>query len=326
VPVMLPEPRTPGRGTRRRDARVVLRLAGRQASGRSSAEPSVFGQPVTFTAVVSPAQPGTPTGTVTFLDGGSPIGSGTLTVVGGVDRATLTTPALAVGSHTITATYGGNSSFNASNNNGNPLTQVVNKANTTTSVTSSMNPSRFNQPVTFAAAVLPVQPGAGTPGGSVTFLDGGVPIGMGTLNGGVATFTASALAPGSHTITTSFPGNGNFNGGSGSLTGNPQLVEDFSIAVTPGSETLPPGLPALYLVTVSSTSNFTGPINLTCSGGPQNSKCKVVPSTVTLTSGPQMALVIVDVGFSKSAGTSDLTVTGTSGATTHSTAVSIKVK
>src|SRR5205823_1159861 len=41
----------------------------------SSSNPSVFGQSVTFTATVSP---GTATGTVTFMDGASTLGTGTL--------------------------------------------------------------------------------------------------------------------------------------------------------------------------------------------------------------------------------------------------------
>jgi hypothetical protein len=177
---------------------------------------------VTFTATVSAVAPGTgtPTGTVTFLDGGSPIGTGTLS--GGL--ATFTISALAVGSHIITTSYGGDGNFNGSTGSltGNP--QVVNKTSTTTALTSSANPSVLGQSVTFTATVSPVVPGAGTATGTVTFLDGGSPIGTGTLSGGLATFTSSALAAGSHTITTSYGGDGNFNGSTGSLTGNPQVV------------------------------------------------------------------------------------------------------
>src|SRR6202008_421471 len=188
----------------------------------SSQNPSIFGQSVAFTATVSPVAPGagTPTGTVTFLDGGSPIGTGTLS--GGV--ATFATSAFAVGNHTITTSYGGDGNFNGSTGSltGNP--QVVNKADTTTTVTSSVNPSVFGQSVTFTATVAPVAPGAGTPTGTVTFLDGGSPIGSGVISGGIATFATSVLAVGSHTITTNYGGDGNFNGSTGSLTGNPQVV------------------------------------------------------------------------------------------------------
>jgi hypothetical protein len=90
---------------------------------RSSANPSAFGQSVTFTATVSAnaSGSGTPTGSVTFKDGTTVLGSGTLS--GGV--ATFTTKKLAVGSHQITATYNGATNFKSSTSP--VLTQAVNK-------------------------------------------------------------------------------------------------------------------------------------------------------------------------------------------------------
>ena len=206
----------------------------------SSPNPSIFGQSVTFSATVSAVAPGTgtPTGTVTFLDGGSPIGTGTLTA--GI--ATFTTSALTAGNHTITTTYSGDGNFSASTGSlaGNP--QVVKKANSTTAVTSSQNPSGLGQSVIFSATVLPVAPGAGTPTGTVTFLDGGSPIGTGTLSGGTATFTTSALALGSHTITASYGGDGSFNGSTGPLTGNPQVVNKDNSTTTLTSSQNPSAL------------------------------------------------------------------------------------
>jgi hypothetical protein len=89
----------------------------------SSANPSTFGQAVTFTAVVT-ARPGfgkgTPTGTVSFLNGAASIGKSTLNG-GGV--ATLTTSTLPVGTDNITATYSGDTNFDPSTSAG--LQQVV---------------------------------------------------------------------------------------------------------------------------------------------------------------------------------------------------------
>jgi hypothetical protein len=224
----------------------------------SSVNPSVFGQSVTFTATVSAGPPGagTPTGTVTFVDSGSPIGTGTLS--GGI--ATFTTSALTVGNHTITTNYGGDGNFNGSTGSltGNP--QVVTKTNTTTTVTSSANPSVFGQSVTFTATVSPVAPGAGTPVGTVTFLDGGSPIGTGTLGGGIATFTSSALAVGNHTITTSYGGDGNFNGSTGSLTGNPQVVNKANTTTTVASSANPSvfGQSVTFTATVLATAPGAG--------------------------------------------------------------------
>ena len=67
----------------------------------SSQNPSTLGQAVTFTATVSGAAP---TGAVQFFDGASSLGTA---AVGAGSMATLTTSALAQGTHTITATYGG---------------------------------------------------------------------------------------------------------------------------------------------------------------------------------------------------------------------------
>src|SRR5207245_1288745 len=128
--------------------------------------PSVVGQSVTFTATVSGVSACTNvarTGTVTFtIDGGAPTN---VTVSGG--QAILTSSTLSVGSHTISAAYSGDANYNASTSAN--LTQTVNKANTTATLTSSLNPSYFGDPVTFTATVNPVSPGAGTRTGTVQF-------------------------------------------------------------------------------------------------------------------------------------------------------------
>ncbi|CAG0937768.1 hypothetical protein TFLX_06723 [Thermoflexales bacterium] len=177
----------------------------------SSPNPSVFGQAVTFTAtVVISGGAGTPTGTVTFFDNGASLGSGSLN---GSGQAMLATSSLAVGAYTaITATYSGNANFNGSTSS--VHTHTVNKANTTTSVTSAPNPSVFGQAVTFTATVAIDGAGAGTPTGTVTFFDNGASLGSGGLNGsGQAMLATSSLAVGAHTaITATYSGNANFNG------------------------------------------------------------------------------------------------------------------
>ena len=83
---------------------------------KTSANPAVFGQTLTLTAIVSAAPPGSgiPTGTVTFEDFGNTLGAGTL--VGG--QATFTTASLAVGNHSLIASYGGDTRFTASTSRG----------------------------------------------------------------------------------------------------------------------------------------------------------------------------------------------------------------
>lgn len=169
----------------------------------SSVNPSVFGQSVTFTATVTSGA-GTPTGTVTFLDGATPLG--TVALVGGT--TSLSTSTLSVASHSITATYNSGPGFGVSTSN--TVTQVVNKASTTTAVSGLPNPSVFGQSVTLTATVSAAAPGSGTATGTVTFKDGATTLGTGTLAGGTATFSTSSLSVAAHSITAVYPGDGNF--------------------------------------------------------------------------------------------------------------------
>ena len=79
----------------------------------SSANPSVFGQSVTFTATVKAASPGsgTPTGTVTFYDGSTKLYSATL---GETGTASFMISTLSVGSHSIKVVYSGDADFKTS--------------------------------------------------------------------------------------------------------------------------------------------------------------------------------------------------------------------
>ena len=131
---------------------------------------SVFGQAVTFTAFVQAVTPGvgTPSGTVTFSDGSVTIGAG---VLDGTDHATFSTSSLAVGSHSITATYGGDGRFVVSGPSG-VYSYQVNKSSTVVVVGSSPNASVVGQVVTFTATVTTSGVGAGSPTGTVDFTEG----------------------------------------------------------------------------------------------------------------------------------------------------------
>jgi Autotransporter beta-domain/Bacterial Ig-like domain (group 3) len=97
----------------------TVSLAATTVNIASSQNPSQAGQAVTFTATASSGG-GTPGGSVTFKDGAAALG--TTTLAGGV--ATFTTASLTLGSHAITASYGGSASFAASNSAA--LIQAVN--------------------------------------------------------------------------------------------------------------------------------------------------------------------------------------------------------
>ena len=170
----------------------------------SSLNPSEFGQSVKFTATITHTGTGTPTGTVTFKNGTVMLGTGT--VSGG--KATLSTATLTVAaSHSITAVYSGDSNFTGSTSAA--LLQKVNKANTSTTVKSSLNPSTSGATVTFTATVKSST--TGTPTGTVAFKDGATVLGSHALSGGVAAFATAKLATGTHSITAVYVASADYN-------------------------------------------------------------------------------------------------------------------
>jgi hypothetical protein len=200
----------------------------------SSANSVVFGQAVTLTATVSAIAPGTgtPTGTVTYLDGTATLGTVTLDATG---HATLSTSSLTVGSHSIQASYGGDSNFTSSISG--VLSQTVNQAASATTISSSVNPAVFGQAMTFTATVSPIAPGVGVPTGTVTFLDGTATLGTATLSSGQATFSTSSLAVGSHSISAGYGSDANFtSSSSGVIT---QIVNRASTSTSVSASTNP---------------------------------------------------------------------------------------
>jgi hypothetical protein len=216
----------------------------------SSLNPSAYGQSVTLRATVSAQGSGSPAGGVTFVDGGSTLGTVSLSS----GTASLSLATFAVGSHSITASYSGNSSFSPSSST---LTQTVNPASTTTFAAVSPNPSVFGQSITITASVTS---SAGVPSGAVTFYNGATALGTGSLNSsGQATFSTSTLAAGAHTITASYAATGNFAGNTSAavvLTVNKASTAAAITAQTPNLTV--PAQPVTVSFTVKPVSPGTG--------------------------------------------------------------------
>ncbi len=165
----------------------------------SSLNPALGGQSVTFTATVTPAfNVGEQSGSVTFYDGTNVLG--TVTISNG--KATVSTSALSLGTHSITAAYAGDTNYLPSTSP--VLQETINSSPTTTSLVSSLNPSTFGQSVTFTAIVTPSL--GGTPTGTVTFTDGSNVLGVASLSGGQAVLRSSLLEVGGHSIAASYGG------------------------------------------------------------------------------------------------------------------------
>jgi hypothetical protein len=170
----------------------------------SSANPSISGHRVTFTATVSSPSGGTPTGHIILQDGA--IFLARLRLSGGT--AHFNDTKLPPGLNSITAVYGGDANFDASSSP--TLNQFVLTA-TTTALTSSPNPSTEGQAVTFTAVVTS-SVGAPPDGEEVTFMRFAKVLGMGTLSGGTASFTTSTLPSGTTGIQAVYAGDSTFGG------------------------------------------------------------------------------------------------------------------
>ena len=165
--------------------------------------PANFGQAVALQATVTTGSgTGALTGTVSFLDGTTTLVTGVPINSSGV--ATYTANSFAVGLHSLTAAYSGDSGHFSSTSA--PVAETVNEA-TATTLTSNANPSSVGASVTFTAVVTAPNGGGLVPDGTVNFLDSGTQIGSATLSAsGVATLSIATLANGQHSITAVYGG------------------------------------------------------------------------------------------------------------------------
>ena len=188
-----------------------------QANLTLSPNPSTYGGVVTLTANVRTTN-GIPTGTVTFLDNGNFLGSAVLgNGSGSTATAMLTLTNLTAATHSLTASYGGDTSNAGSLSSVHSLT--VNPSSSTTTMVSSLNPSLPRQNVTFTATVRAVSPGAGTPTNAVQFLANGVAVSLVNLNTSAqAAFATSLLPHGSNVVTAQYLSDGNFLASTNSVT------------------------------------------------------------------------------------------------------------
>jgi len=217
----------------------------------SSLPTSNYGQPVTFTATVTPNGTAPATGTVNFLDNGVIIGSGTIGST--PNQATLAYSALPVGSDSITADYLGDTNNGPSNSLA--ITQTVNKTQTSTTVIAAPSPGIAGAPEAITATVKVVA-GAATTSGLVTFTSGTTTLGSANLNTTTGTATINpVLTPGTYSIVATYAGDSNDDGSAST----PALALTVNQATTQTAVTATPN-PALVQATVTFTAKVTGAV------------------------------------------------------------------
>jgi len=255
-----------------------------------------YGDFLAFHAVVAGTSgAGSPTGTVTFTDNGSSA-LGAVVLNSGAQAEFFNCSGggcLGVGSHNVTASYSGDSSFNA-NGPSTAISVTVGKGTPFLAVNTVANVA-YNTPASLTAVVT--GGGAIAPGGTVQFLDGGVSIGSAlTLTGSPSQATLNiTLASGVHNITFQYFGDGNYNSAASSAPTAVTVAQPFAFSAGAPALTVSPGATATYLLTLLA-SNFSGTVSLTCTpnNAPTGVSCSV-PSSEALSSGAPSVGVSVTV-------------------------------
>jgi hypothetical protein len=162
---------------------------------------------------------------------------------------------------------------------------TVNPNSPAIALTSSANPSMVGASVTFTASVTAA---SGTPTGTVSYLNGATQLGSAALASGTASYSTSALAAGSYSITAVYSGDANFSSvTSAALT---QVVNapapDFTLSITPASATVSPGKTVAFTVTVTPLNGFGSQVTFSCTGLPSEASCAPNPTALTPNGAP----------------------------------------
>ena len=176
-------------------------------------------------------------------------------------------------------------------------TLTVNKATPAAALATTGNIVLTQNAITFTATVSSA---ASVPTGTVNFLDGATVLGTGTLANGVATFTTSTLAIGSHSVTAVYAGDANFNGATSSAQS--ETIEDFSLNISTvagsvTSVTVLPGGMAVYTLTIAPINGTTFPaaVTLTASGLPAGAVATFSPATLAAGSGSTTVTLSISI-------------------------------
>lgn len=259
----------------------------------SSLNPSTYGQPVTFNAVIAQAA-GTiqPAGSVQFFgtNGGGNIALTTpLLLVNGI--ATFSTSALTAGTWQISVVYTSTSPNFVSGEAA--LTQIVNKVTPIISITTSANPIFVTNPITLVGSVS----GYATNIGTLTFYDGTTVLWSGAPAANGIELQLPNLAVGAHLLSVSYSGNANVSAGTSTVIN--ELVEDFSIVVaTAPTKPVMSGDTATYTFTftpIGPLTSMPADINLALTGAPPDSIVTLTPNPVANGSGTTTVTFLLKV-------------------------------
>jgi hypothetical protein len=268
-----------------------------QVTLASSANPTMTLSPIMLTATVNNSGVGVATGTVTFTDGSSELGTVTLNASG---VASLTIPSLSAGNHTLQVNYAGDPENFSSTSP--VLTGSIQLRPTTTAITSTTtNPSNPLQ-ITLIAAVGWTGPAA--PTSMVTFTSGTTVLGSAQVDSiGIATLTV-ILQASTESIVATYSGDASYASSSSLATSTAGgVATQFTLQLSPSSLTLQSTQHGITIATLTSLQGFSDTLQLGCLGLPYAATCTFSTPQVNLSAnGAAVVQLIIDTGDPLGAG------------------------
>ena len=232
-------------------------------------------------------------GTVTITDNGSPLDQGTFPVNSegsGEDQPIQLTG----GSHTLSATYSGDNSYNAPASPTTDAVTVTPAGTSTAVVPSPASGVTTATPVTLTATISSQSNSATGATGNVVFKDGtatigtvaAVPAGASASAGAgaTATLTQTFSTTGTHSITAAYAGDQNY-ATSTSTAVNVTVSSSGSFTIGGSAATVAAGSNSTSTITVTPTGGFTGTVNVTCPTAnlPPGVTCSPNPLAINVT-------------------------------------------
>lgn len=239
---------------------------------------------VTMTASVAagPGNAGSPTGTVSFLDGNIPLKPVPL-VNGSASLSTFFTNA---GIHSITAQYSGDRTFL-------PRQEVTPMQITGIATTSTLVAPADAAPGATLVLTATISSAGGIPTGQVTFLDGTANLGTATLNAaGSAFLRTNTIAAGTHSLSAAYAGDGKFDASTSAAVTLDIANPDFSIAAAPSTASVIAGSSTQFKMTITPVGGFASSVAFSCAPV-SGVTCSFNPATVTPGNGPASTTLTV---------------------------------
>ncbi|MFY9753353.1 MAG: Ig-like domain repeat protein [Candidatus Acidiferrales bacterium] len=284
-------------------ATFTISQASTAAAAPSTGGPTVIlGSPAPLSASVTATSCGKlPTGTITFLDGATQLGTPQTVQASSFANCTVTataslsTAAFTLGANSISYKYSGDTNYASTTSSVTPLDAQI-----ATTTTASANPMTIQQGqnITLTAKVAQNQTGGPGPTGTVQFV--GIGVGPATLTNGQAQTTTNTLTAGTDQITAQYSGDSNYAASSGSLSVVVSPGPDFGVTFAPAAVTVTsPGASASTVITVNGTNGFNSSVTFsaTCAGLPSESACSF--SSATVATGATTTLTISTTAASR---------------------------